>query len=182
MTKLNDRHYEKFTPSERLNMAIAAMAREDIQEVAHLWQTCPTRTYVARDLEYKERFLSFTLVQVRFSDFCVELYNKIAIADVLLNLFDLHKDNPLINKEDLSEMIKKLQKSKSIHIARLKSVFEGVKEFCGEVGLDAEDFFKSAQIEIKCEKIWEYLEFEKKVEEIYVQNVKANLKNYWLFF
>lgn len=66
MRNINEKHYEQFTPQERINLTISALVRADINEADRLWNTCPVYTYKTRDLEYNCRLMAITLINAKF--------------------------------------------------------------------------------------------------------------------
>jgi hypothetical protein len=53
------KHYHTLTASERLQLSIDAMARQDYEELAKLGETCPRYTYQSqREIAYTSKYLN----------------------------------------------------------------------------------------------------------------------------
>lgn len=179
MLKFLDAQYATFNASERLNLAISALAKNDCQEVARLWRTAPIKNYQARDLFYKEKFTAFTLVSIRFSELCTSLCQKIALSTVTSLLFSLNQEVPFIKEMNPEQMAQKENNAIDTNIKKLKSVFIALEEFCIEVGLDSDDLIKSTGIEERCMGLQEYLSFDFEPDIEFTGTVKKEFLSFW---
>lgn len=165
MKKLSKKLYEKLTTQERINLAIAALARNDKKELSQLWEDCKIYQYSATDLEYKELFYAFTLISCRFFELCTYFYIKITECSFLL-----------LRDDQNFEQISFLQ---NVLISKLKAVHEGLKKFCDETTLDSNNFIKTMHISNILTNINEYLTWEIKSDNEYTQKIKEEFLSYW---
>lgn len=175
MLDVNDKHYQQFTPQERVNLAIAAMARNDIKEVERLWDTCPFYQYRTRDLEYKARFTAITLITSVFFEKCVYHYNVIQKA----NTYALLTDD--LNPSQNEKISAKVERTRELHTALLIALYRGLAAFCTQVGLSYEDLLKTTYIQATCFDIEIYLALESEIDAAYIQQAKEMFLEYWHF-
>lgn len=178
MLNVNDKHYQQFTPQERVNLAISAMARNDSKEVERLWDTCPTYHYRTRDLEYKARFMAITLISTVFFEKCVYHFNIIKKADTYTLLTD---DIDLKHLNDDETVAAKVEQARDLHISRLIALHRGIAAFCSQVGLNSDDFLKTIHVRDVCFDIEVYLALETEVNESDIQHAKELFLEYWHF-
>jgi hypothetical protein len=150
MTKI----YNEFSHIERVNLILAAIVRGDMKEAKTLQQTCPTKHYVAVDLNYRclmrnlERVMNhFVLTYTslcgrlqlaiigKFSYLLMQHYEEdklLATGKIKNNKFRKH----LIEFSDLTDICEKRERRYTIE---LKALHDGFKAFCNEVGIDYEN-------------------------------------------
>ncbi len=178
-----EKNYYQFTPHERINLAMAALARDDIEELDRLRRTCKTYTYTARDLNYQTRMTSITLISCLFFEKVIHHYNNIMLFELysrdLLLCMSLSDSETDISSDQIDELIETIVSKKHNHISFLKGVYTALKIFCEEVNLISEDIIKSINFEKSCEKINDYLSSEIKANDEYAQFIKNELLKFW---
>jgi hypothetical protein len=174
---ISDKHYEKFTAKERINLAIAAMARNDHGEADRLWRTCRTYNYTARDLDYKFHFQAIVLISALFFQKCVYHYNKIQVYELLLFISDHPQYIDIVTDEKANVA----EKARLAQISYLQAVHEALFQFCEQVGLDSENFPKTINLNTVCFDIQEYLAMDIEPDQEYIQNIKDEFLKYWHF-
>jgi hypothetical protein len=178
MLDVKDKQYQKFTPQERVNLAISAMARNDSKEVERLWDTCPIYSYRTRDLEYKARFLAITLISTVYFEKCVYHYNAIMKVDSYASLAD-EIDPKYFNEEE--PIFDKLNLARKIHLSRLKALRQGLIQFCCHIGINSEDLLKTIHVENACFDIDLLLALEVETNQELIQRAKEMFLEYWHF-
>jgi|GEM_PF-2832992 len=186
MRQIPDQHYARFTPNERLNLTLAALARGDITEADRLWQTCPRHQYHAHDFAYTLRFNAVLLLNSLFFEKCVFHYNQIQkIAEFILEAeYDLAFAEEKNSKEMANEaqkLIEHTQKTLNTHISRLKGLFAGFKLFCAEAHLDCEHIINMTTIKNCCPDLDLLLEAEAETDIQYAEQIKVFFQGHWSF-
>lgn len=178
MLKVNTKDYQAFSHQERFNLTIAAIARDDVEEIQILQRTCPKKHYYLPDLNYDSRLQAIMIVSFYFSDQIIFYYNKINMVTIFSALaeYPSHTQNKFLLSESKLE---KLHQSFLNHIVSLKSVFNGFIDFCGEIGIKHEDIFTIIKIRGKCEQIDEYLSAEIEENEHLRQKIKNEFLEWW---
>lgn len=177
--KINEISYLKFNPDERFRLALASLARDDQEELDHLWRSCDTFTYRARDLDYQARFRAINLISNLFFQNVVYYYNHINNFETLL-LLNEHCKNIIIAPLDEKEVAKHQEKRQKL-ICQLKSVYAGLKLFCQEVDLNFDDLLKIIEIKEVCFDIERYLSLEVGENEECTLEFKNKFLEYWGF-
>lgn len=175
MLNIGEKHYQQFNPHERINLTMAALARNDIKEADHLWDTCPTYSYRMRDLEYSARFFDIVLIGSFFFENCVLHYNTIKRADEFIASIENEFENPL----DVEKILEKVFFARAVHITRLKALYQGLIQFCQHTGINYDDFIKTIPINKVCFEIEHLLSAEIKVDNILVEQMKKMFLEYW---
>lgn len=173
MRSINVKNYDQFSPLERLNLAIAALARNDETEIDRLNQSCPMYKYSVLDPEYTKRFLFFALISGRFFELCVYWYDKITFCAFGLILWASEgnkKDYP-----DKSQIIL----AQNNYISLLKGVYAGLRQFCDEVGLNADDIIKATPVENILDDISRYLLSDVEASAANTEYFKKDFFRYW---
>lgn len=91
MKKDLTKYYPKLTPRERVKLAIAAMARNDDEEIKLLTKTCPTENYVVTDPAYIDRVELTKDLSVAFSLELARLLAGIRMVDTLSIVFEHYR-------------------------------------------------------------------------------------------
>lgn len=170
MRDIHDKQYEQFALEERFSLTISALARNDIKEADRLWDTCPKFNYRAHDLEYTHRVLAMNLITMVFFQKVVYHYNVLQRIENWFMLNDI-LDLP-------SDQYDHLDKTRCKHITRLKALYQGLKSFCAEVAIDADDFLKTVPDHV-CFDINDYLKSEIEPTEKEIQDSKIMLIEHW---
>ena len=142
--QINEKNYEYFTPTERLNLSIAAIGRKDQEEVDRLQRSCLVRNWTARDLEYQSYFISYSIICIQFYTICADLFTRITAYSYTF-LLEAQKSK---NKEDKIAIapnvkMREISDKQDALIAQLKAVYEGFYQFCDAVGLNGGDILKT---------------------------------------
>lgn len=176
MKAINEKIYNNFTPSERLNLAIAALAREDQVEVDRLQRSCPVKNYTARDLKYKDYFISYTNISMTFYTLCADLFTRITAYSYVLLLNAQKLENKKLFKLNIE--IKSASDSQDILIAQLKAVYDGFYQFCNDAKLNGDDILKTINFGVLNPDGYLSMEYIKADEE-YTKEVKALFMELW---
>jgi hypothetical protein len=181
MLNLQNIPYNKLTSVERFNLAVAALSRNDQDELSRLKRTCPIKHYSMIDCEYVNRFDALIWVTTQFSDICEYSYNKIVLCDSCITVFatlctPMQKG---INNNVL-ELTNNFANAKLQHISNLNSAFTALNEFCSENKINynhvLEWMKKSPEMFYQYDA---YLNNNIKVSSEFVMYVKQNLYSIW---
>ena len=176
MKKLHETAYKYFTPNERLNLVIAAMSRQDTEEVNCLQRNCPIIKYTASDLKYNDYFISYTIICVQFYTLCAELFTKITAYSYTLLLETQKYENKAISKPDAK--MQTICDNQDLLIAKLKAVYDGFYQFCNEAGLNATDILKTINfgaLNPACYLTMEHVT----ADDEYTKEIKALFEELW---
>jgi hypothetical protein len=186
MRQVNEQQYKQFTSKERLNLTIAALSRGDESEANKLWQTCPRYQYQAHDFEYTLSVSALMLLNALFFEKCVSHYNLIMKADSYAMGFE--QDLEFEEAEEYSESSKQAQgildkiiNAKNIHVAQLKGLFEGFRQFCSEAGLDSECLLKAIPVNDYCHDLNMLLATDIQTDIQYTSKIKSFFLEHWNF-
>lgn len=174
MRQIHDNQYSHFTPKERLNLTLAALARGDEVEATKLWQTCPRFKYVAHDFEYALNFNTLIILNSLFFEKCVQHYNAIKKLDEFT--FEAEDD---LTTEQYIKSVKAFDHPKDFQIAQLKGLVTGFKLFCNEVNLEYENVINATSIKNCCHDIQRFLEASVITDLGYAQQMKEFFLNLW---
>jgi|GEM_PF-3534776 len=164
MKKLNilDKYYNQFTPIERLNLYLKARVREDYEESDKLIETCQRFQYVQRDLKFTHKFdrlLTIALLfmiefqaannKLELSEFITALlYEKIKIYEWFVELLENDSSKQEITntvQKKMAEIVPSSSIAEAVtnrKLISLKTEIEAYKQFCSDVGLDADTVLK----------------------------------------
>lgn len=176
MRSVNLKDYQHITPQERVNLTIAALAREDFTEADRLTDSCPMHLYRMRDKEFCSRMLALPSIQHLFYEQCVYHYNILIRIDYAA-LFLEDTDSEHMNEKQPS--FDKVHKRYDMLVSRLKAVYQGFMLFCDEVGLDSEAMLKTISVEQSCFSIKKYLESDYEPDQKYTESIKNMLLDCW---
>ena len=155
------KYYGDFTPMERLNLVIAASARGDDAEIGKLFKTCPRREYhyFQRDAAFMDKYKQMTDVSLLFtitfkacsdavglfSSYSMFFEEQIDIYEWAIEHIgqDETKKDDIIRAQNeikqLAQLITLLDEKYEQQIIKMKSVLEAYREFCNEIGVQAEN-------------------------------------------
>jgi hypothetical protein len=162
-----EKFYDKFNVDERVNLTLAAMARNDQEEMDKLYRTCPTRNYSQIDFIYIQKMNGLYRIASVFSEICQHFIYKIDLSFSCIAAFRLaaegFKDGLLsvvgqldethavrINQyeENQTELVDKLEEIHKQHIIYLQSVYEGLRQFCTHEKIEMNDVIKYSKLDI----------------------------------
>lgn len=142
MTNINilAKHYDKFTPNERLNLAIAAAARNDQEELQKLFISCPRLGYRQSDVKFVDKYDSLILISSFVCGRLEALVDKTALTSLsltfLYDLRELRKNNERKIKDE--NIIALLEKLHTESLANIKAIIKAYKLLLQEAGIKAE--------------------------------------------
>ncbi len=179
MRDINLNNYEQITAQERTNLTVLALARNDIKEADRLYDTCPKYEYKVADKEYNCRLMAIPIINHLFLEQCVYHYNVLAKIDSTILLLEVTSP-PSLNEENDAKF-DRLYHSRDLHVGKLKALYLGFRQFCDQIGIDAEGALKPIGIERCCFNIKRYLDsvIEPALEDI--EQAKAMFLEYWEF-
>ena len=175
MANIGERHYQQFTPQERINLTMAALVRNDIKEADQLWDSCPIYTYRMPDLEYSARFVDVILIGSVFFENCVLHYNTIKRADEFIASIENEFENPI----DVEKILEKVFFARAVHITRLKALYQGLIQFCQHTGINSDDFINTLPIKKVCFEIEYLLSTDIEVDSTLIEQMKNMFLEYW---
>lgn len=170
-----NKHYEKFTSIERVKLALSALNRKDIKEAEHLWSTAPIREYRAPDLAFKEYMTSIMLLSGIFFQSCVKHYNLLQKAESCIESIFCFKP------EDGAMQIEKIEAIQNVEIAKLKALYQAMREFCVETELNYDDIIKQIPIKESHMFVDYYLSSDISVNEAYKNEMRELFLMGWRY-
>ena len=126
------KHYDQFTPKERLNLAIAATARNDQEELQKLFISCPRFEYKQTDVKFVDKYHRLILISSFVYGRLEALIDKTALT--MLNLVFLDE----LRKNKDKNIIALLEKLHTESLANIKAIIEAYKLLLQEAGIKAE--------------------------------------------
>ena len=159
------KYYGSFTPMERLNLVMAAGARNDEEEMKKLFQTCPRLHYIQVDQAFLQAYDQMTRVNMLFilhwEDCCYRANAFSLMRLYLISHTRTHEQaidfiwgdetKQTVINEEFEEIDRLMQEASKIEatikqqIAKLKSTLEAYRQFCNEVGIQAEYGLKNIE-------------------------------------
>ena len=137
-----DRLYERFTPTERFKVAVAAFGRGDLAEVDRLNDSTHWRTIKVQEPAYFDRLQRITWLALYFMVYARNLQTSILALFSAMMIRLLQSDSRRDKGEptekddakfdDLVELIEQ-------RISRLKGLHAAWVEFCSGLGVSASD-------------------------------------------
>lgn len=179
MRNINLNNYGQITAQERINLTMLALARGDIKEADHLYDTCPKYEYKVTDKEYNCRLMSMPIINHLFFERCVYYYNTLARIDSVILLLEAMSP-PCLN-EEITIRFEKLYHSHDLNIGRLKALYQGFREFCCQIGIDEEGALQMIGIERCCFHIQRYLDSKVEPAPEDIEQAKAIFLECWVF-
>ena len=183
---MRDTQYEAFTPPERFNLTLAALARGDEPEATRLWQTCPWHNYSCMDMDYMQRVHSLAIIEALFFQKAVLHYNMAQKAEkfIMTRECDLEAEE---NKgladwaKKIREVIATANNARDKNISALKGVIEGFRLFCVEVGISYDDVIKALPLKDCCPDLDQLLAFDISADNEHICGVKSLFLDGWGF-
>ena len=140
--KAMDRLYERLTPTERFQIAVAAFGRGDLAEVDRLNDTTPYRTFKIQDPAYFDRLQRipwlalYVAVQVRNQQAAaLAVYAALVLHTLRADDLDGDVDEADAKFEALCELCAE-------RVSRLKALTSAWETFCEGLGVSASDLAK----------------------------------------
>lgn len=127
--KLNDTHYEKFTPRERLALFYEAMGRKDYAEADRLADTCERKSYRMQDSAYLQS-LQHIHVFCLYTLLFIEEAKSRAGAVLGMLLFAQEKGSKRLRDEAIVAYI--------ATVGEILGTWEAWREFCATAAVDPE--------------------------------------------
>ena len=140
--KTMDRLYERLTPTERFQIAVAAFGRGDLAEVDRLNDSTPYRTFKIQEPAYFDRLQRITwlalyaTVQARSQQTAaLAVYAALVLHTVRTEDLDGDADQDDAKFEELCELCAE-------RVSRLKALASAWETFCEDLGVSASDLDK----------------------------------------
>ena len=168
-----NRHYEKFTSMERCKLVLSALNREDTKEAEHLYDTAPVNEYHARDLAFTDSLTVIMLLSGIFFQSCVQHYNLIQKAESCIESIFCWKPESGATKLENMEAIQNSE------IAKLKALYQALREFCAEVGLDFEEVIGQIPIKESHMDVDHFLSSDISINDAYKNEMKELFLTGW---
>ncbi len=152
------RHYEQFTPRERLRLSLAGLARGDEEEVVRLRESCPRRRLAVLDPQYSELLdcMEETIVGVLMcwldvshyvvrARLCADHFNLLALrcqAQLVDNL-SRRSDSEQLEAIFRQYVAKKAEAEANCKMSSAcwKGIESAIIRFCGEIDLTRDQLF-----------------------------------------
>jgi hypothetical protein len=135
MTKLDEKHYHRLTLKERIELTIAALSRNDNEEIARLRRTCERRQYIMLDYEYTSKLENLAWVSSKFEALHNSYYHNLIL---FMSSMATQKEIDDIAKYYLAFVDQ---------AACIKSLYEALYAFCNEAELNKHHVMKWLKID-----------------------------------
>ena len=138
--KTMDRLYERLTPTERFQIAVAAFGRGDLAEVDRLNDSTPWRTFKIQEPAYFDRLQRITWLALHFSVRARGLQSAslaLFAALVVLTLRTENRDDGNMDEHD--SKFDELCDRCAERVSHLKALCAAWGAFCAVVGISASD-------------------------------------------
>ena len=99
MRKIQEQNYDQFTVNERIDLTIAAISRDDLNEATKLWDIRPQDK--TDNVDYMFGMNVLIMFAMLFFDKCIRHYNCIKKADEVYKLKDIELNKYLNRWEDI---------------------------------------------------------------------------------
>ena len=156
---MKTQHYDQFTPEERVDLLLAALAREDIDEVDRLNQRCPWVRRVAADPAYTDLLdrmwdavvgvlstwcdVSHRVIQTRLT---IAVLNRRALGEVLeATVTGSTKRRKIVPQDRTSLLGAEAQAQWTKWSAVWQGIEAAITRFCADRDLTTEQLFTMAQ-------------------------------------
>ena len=181
--KTMDRLYDRLTPTERFQIAVAAFGRGDVAEVDRLNDSTPWRTFKIQEPAYFDRLQRITwlslyvTVQARSQQTAaLAVYAAMVLHTMRTEDLDGDADQDDAKFEELCELC-------AGRISRLKALHSAWETFCEGLGVSASDLDKMTGLPFlgsggMLEPIEETVG-EVALDEEYQRECFANLTGFW---
>lgn len=124
------RHYENLTSTQRIALAVEAMARGDMQEMDRLDDTCPRKSYYGIDRLYTHGLSELHALALLYeTEVLSRLVRVTAIQGVLIHLSRADSDEDDLRFDDYVEKMDILR-------AEIRGWNGAWEAFCEAIGLD----------------------------------------------
>ena len=141
--KTMDRMYDRLTPAERFQIAVAAFGRGDLAEVDRLNDSTPYRTFKIQEPAYFDRLQRITWLALYMT---VQIRNQQAAALAVyaaMVLRTLRDEDLDVGDADANDAkFEELCDLCAERVSRLKALSSAWDTFCGELGVSASDIDK----------------------------------------
>ena len=138
--KTMDRLYERLTPTERFQIAVAAFGRGDLTEVDRLNDAAPWREFRIQEVAYFDRLQRINWVALYFMvearDLQVTILAAFSAIAVQLASTDGQGDE---TEQDGDEEFSSMHEVLAQRISRLKALDAAWTTFCASLGLSTAD-------------------------------------------
>ncbi len=124
MTKLNEINYHQLTSTERFDLTIAALARNDLHEVDRLKRTCKRMQYTMLDHEYTSKLEHIAFIAAKFEALHNSYYHKM----ILFSGF--------MAAHEIDETSMKYLAAYNDQASCILSLYKAFDAFCTEAGLN----------------------------------------------
>ena len=180
MHNLNETSYKQLTPTERFNLALAALSRGDQDEIAKLKRTCPQKNYKMMDLVYFGKIEGIVWVATQFSEICERSYQYITLCEACIVTFTFLDAHPQHANEETKLNLEKFHNAKINHISHLKSAYQALAEFCDENNLNYDHVIQWLKISPELAAQYdEYLMMDIDPSAEFTSHVKQKLFSIW---
>ncbi len=203
MKKKTLEFYDKFTVKERFDLSLAALARDDQEEVHRLQDSCPQKRYIQADTEFCDRMDSLKHLCVNFifmRDLIIRdsivlcslgfTFSKMAVAfeDGFNLAVETVKDKQSyesvlpLKEEKLNEFlicVDELEKEFSEKMSILKSLIEAFRLFCEEVNINYQQVIEWLEKWGTTEEIFTPLLEDYQIDEKAVESLKNKFLESW---
>lgn len=133
MPKLDKMNYHNFTIKERINLTIAALARDDNDEIARLRRTCQRKQYSMIDREYTSKLDNLTWIAAHLLELQNHHYNRILTIMLFIATHPNAEDSLDISYYD--------------ELVHIKSLYEAFYSFCNDIGLNKDHIVEWLRID-----------------------------------
>jgi hypothetical protein len=179
MRDISLNNYGQITAQERINLTILALARNDIKEADRLYNSCPKYDYKVADKEYNCRLMAIPIINHLFFEQCVYYYNILVKINSTILL--LEATSPPCLDEENATRFDRLYQSHDLHVSKLKALYLGFRQFCYQIGIDAEGALHMIGVERCCFDIQRYLDSAIEPAPEDIEWAKAMFLEYWGF-
>jgi len=200
MKPIPEKLYETFTPSERIQLTLAALARSDDAEVTRLRSSCKYLTYRMRDTNYSFRMEGIASMTATFGEVCNHLCVYISLGESLVwsNVCSMRSFREGFNLglelgggevpepekcnilcEKINSVLKEMKENKKFsqrQINILKSAYQAFSEICNEENLNLDDLLKWFQFDECAPALQDFLALEGIADESSLKTFKSVFK------
>ena len=134
--KTMDRLYERLTPTERFQIAVAAFGRGDLAEVDRLNESTPYRTFTIQEPAYFDRLQRITWLALYVT---VQARSQQTAALAVYAAMVLHTMRTEDLDGDADQDDAKFEELCAGRISRLKALHSAWETFCEGLGVSASD-------------------------------------------